>query len=105
MSTTTREELKARIYKVTIPIDGKTHIISLQPRQFLSVGNQHGSVVMWFEANINQEPEERGFRVFLTGEELPELCKYIGTTSFDTPEISPFVAHLYQVPIEKPKGW
>jgi len=86
-----------KIWKYTVPIDGESHTFKANIRRFLAVGNQRGAVVFWAEVGPDAKGCDMTFKVFLTGEDLPDSRYYLGTTWFDTATIHPFVAHLYQI--------
>lgn len=89
-----------KIFKYQVPVDGRVHRLLLSTvNQILAVGNQEGNVVFWALVDDKHIQDTFWFKVFLTGEEVPDerSWSYVGTTTFDTPAIKPFVAHLFMV--------
>lgn len=75
-------ELTARAQPVPMPAGARV----------VHVQEQHGLPTMWAEVDPRNVTEQRNFRVFATGEDIPEAWhNYIGTV-----HISWTVWHIYE---------
>lgn len=84
-----------RILKFEAPSPGIdfTHSIPMGAK-FLDLQIQNGRPQMWFLCYTEARPQKRKFKIFATGEHVPDIyTKYIGT--YQKP---PFVWHVLEIP-------
>jgi len=60
------------IWKFPIDITDESSITMPMGAKVLSVQTQNGQPCIWAEVNTRSRPEERPFRIFGTGHELPD---------------------------------
>lgn len=86
-----------QVFKYSVPIDDDWHEIDMSPAPVLHVGTQEqfGStvVMLWVEYWSEQKTRPRQFRVYGTGQPLPERVLYQGTV---ITEGGLLVWHLYE---------
>ena len=81
-----------RIWKYEMSAAGYANLSIPQGSQFLRVGQQDGTVCLWFMVDDSAVQEMRHFIFTGTGHAVPEEGKYLG--SADCP---PFVWHVFEV--------
>jgi hypothetical protein len=81
------------IWKFSVPIGPDCRIAMPLMARVLQVGHQHaGSVCFWAEVCPQNTQTARTFRVVGTGQTVPKLGTYVGTT-----QDPPFVWHLFEL--------
>ncbi len=90
-------EIDRRMFRYVVPVDDAAHVIALShsPVAVAAVTGRYGdtSVEFWAEHTQDAPQVKRAFRVFGTGQPLPEGAKWVATcprTQFG------LVFHLYE---------
>lgn len=78
--------------KYHLELDGQSHLLPPLPEAVKHVGEQNGAVTLWAEASESDAPgpPETYYRVFATGEPVPESYSHVGTF-----QDGQFVWHIY----------
>lgn len=72
---------KTRVLKWTIPVDDDDHPGGSSPIHVACVGEDHENVQLWTHASsVLSDIPARRYRVFGTGQPVPEGSSYVGTT-------------------------
>jgi hypothetical protein len=88
------------MFRYEVPADGQPHAFDLSgvtdvygPLHVEAAGEE--TVEFWAEQDPNALLTRRAFRVFATGDELPDRAVWVGTTG--RTETSGSIWHLYEV--------
>ena len=65
--------------------------------QLLSVKNQKGRAVLYYIESFSQRKQQIRIKIFLTGEELPEIMHFLDTVMLNNGD---FVVHVFWEPAE-----
>jgi hypothetical protein len=82
-----------RMYRYDVPVDGQAHTF------YLTSGPVHVETTVtgmefWAEHEAGKPPHPRAFRVFGTGDDLPDEAAWVGTGGRTQ---GGYVGHLYEV--------
>ena len=78
------------------PVKG-TDLMLPRGAEIFHVGEQHGTPYLWALVETKSPTEKRVFYAALTGEEVPEHFRYIGTFQIESmPFIGRFVGHVFE---------
>lgn len=85
-----------RIYRYVVPLDGKAHSFHLTGSPVhVGIGKKENyEVDFWAENDTSELWLDRQFRVFGTGDELPDGARYFGTAPRTKQGL---IWHLYEV--------
>lgn len=72
----------------------KTNVVVPLHAELLSVGNQHGQLVLWVLANIDHPTTQRTVHLSLTGQEhCEDAGRFLGTVLFAE---GAYVVHVFE---------
>lgn len=83
-----------KIRRHRILSDDRAHVIGLTSDPLGVAADSEVALVFWSEYSTERPESQRVFRVFATGEDVPEYAKYIGTVY---KEGDLFARHLYEL--------
>ena len=87
-------ENQKKIFKYPLePSPASTQPLDLPAgAEVLHVGEQYMGIQLWAKVDPNAEPETRFFRIYGTGQTLPDDAVHLGTV-----QMNPFIWHVFEL--------